>query len=183
MNGFSSSDYSTDYPKLKFTFAILKHRIGFTTTVGLSVGLISCFLCQIVAAQGTIRGLFPAVQELSSFKPIKSSSTCGLQGQSMKYCISKNNQSLITCTERTCLQDCCSTCGRSTPSHMNLESGTSFQVTSINNDSRPGSLPGTIAKRFSTGSYITFRNLQASNVQVMGLSITAWVKQQTGNTG
>lgn len=138
---------------------------------------------QTFSAQTTIRGLYPPVTELSKFKSVTASSTCGLNNVRMAYCMSStNNETLTTCTQMNCLLDCCSTCGKTKPNNLNLLSGTLVQITQ-NSDVRAGSAVGSQSSSFGAGSYATYSNLAASNVQQRGFSISAWVKQQNGNVG
>eukprot|EP00794_Sanderia_malayensis_P020024 gene20024-21985_t len=130
-----------------------------------------------------LKGLYPKPSFLSNLKPVKASSTCGLQNSLMKYCMSSaDNASLTTCTELDCLLDCCPTCGKAPPASTDLLSGSAVSV-SQSSDVRPGSPVSAHSKSFNSGSLITFSNLAAANIKELGLSFTAWVKQQAGNTG
>ena len=134
-------------------------------------------------SQTTIRGLYPPVTELSKFKTVRTSSTCGLNNNPMRYCMSsRDNQTLTTCTQLNCLLDCCSSCGKTKPSNLNLLAGTQVQITP-NNDNRPGSVSGSQSSSFGAGSHVTYSNLAASNVPQLGFSVSVWVKQQSGNLG
>ena len=138
---------------------------------------------QTFSAQTTIRGLYPPVTELSKFKSVTASSTCGLNNVRMAYCMSStNNVTLTTCTQLSCLLDCCSSCGKTKPNNLNLLSGTLVQITQ-SSDVRAGSTVGSQSSSFRAGSYATYSTLAAANVPQQGFSISAWVKQQNGNIG
>ena len=140
-------------------------------------------LLQSSSAQTTIRGLYPPVTELSKFRSVTASSTCGLNNVPMSYCMSStNNASLTTCTELTCLLDCCSTCGKTKPTSLNILSGTLNSVTQ-SSDVRTGSTAGSTSSSFGAGSYVEYLNLAASNIQQRGFSFSTWVKQQSANIG
>ena len=166
------------------TLLIYSHEVKQSTAVMESfciVALLAFF--QPLSAQITIRGLYPPITELSKFKSVTASSTCGLNNVQMRYCMSStNNQSLTTCTQLNCLLDCCSSCGKTKPTYLNLLSGTSVLI-SQSNDVRSGSAAGSRSYSFGAGSYVTYSNLAASNVQNRGFSFSAWVKQQNGNEG
>ena len=148
-----------------------------------SIAVLLLVLLEASSAQTAIRGLYPPVTELSKFRSVTASSTCGLNNVQMSYCMSStNNASLTTCTELTCLLNCCSTCGRTKPTSLDILSGTLNSVTQ-SSDVRAGSAAGSRSSVFGAGSYVEYRNLAASNMQLRGFSFSAWVKQQSANIG
>ena len=163
------------------TLAGMAANDGFNRRI-LVLILIFLTVADIGQTQTAIRGLYPPVTELSKFKAVKASSTCGLNNMPMTYCMSSlNNQTLINCTRLNCLLDCCSTCGKTQPIHTNILSGSGVLVTQVT-DTRPGSATGSRSSSFSTGSYITYANLPASNKQ-LGMSVCSWIKKQSSGPG
>lgn len=141
------------------------------------------FLLQTFRSLAGFRGIYPPVTELSKFKSVQTSSTCGLNNVPMRYCVSStSNQTVSTCTQFTCLFDCCTNCGKTKPPDLSMLTGTQTQITP-SSDLRPGSVAGSRSSSFAPGSSVSYGSLAASNVPKSGLSVAAWVKQQTGTTG
>ena len=131
-------------------------------------------------AQSLSGGLFPAVVDLSSFKPVTTTSTCGLNNNQMTYCISStSSSSLDTCTQRTCLHNCCDKCSTSKPVFTDIDkSGVQQGKIYVSADRRPGSETFSNSLQFYDGQIIR-SNIPAA----FNLSFAVWVKQEDGNEG
>lgn len=128
-----------------------------------------------------LNGLFPKIEDLSSFTSVKTSSTCGLENKLMTYCVSSVlNSSLTSCTQRSCLYSCCRTCGSTTPSFIDL-SKDAFKSNNvfISANRHPDSKQFSDSFSFQDNGYLRYGSVSASS----NFSFTAWINQENGNTG
>ena len=122
-------------------------------------------------------GLFPSVKDLSRFKPITSTNTCGFNSKAMDYCISTlSDISLKTCTKSFCQFGCCLSCGTSPPVYVDLDA---FSTDSpggvyVSTDIRPGSNVFSNSREFITG-YLSYLAPSVNS----NFSFALWLKQRT----
>ena len=132
-------------------------------------------------AQQLSGGLFPGVKDVASFKSITTTSTCGLNNKQTTFCMSSiYNKSITSCTQRTCLFNCCEKCGKSTPSYVDIDiKGTVSGGIYISADRRPKSDIYSQSKSFINKGYIVYNSIAASS----NFTFATWVKQNVNNVG
>lgn len=122
-------------------------------------------------------GLFPSVKDLSRFKPITATNTCGFNSKAMDYCISTlSDSSLRTCTKSSCQFGCCLSCGTSPPVYVDLDafSKDSLSGVYVSTDTRPGSNVFSNSREFITG-YLSYLSPSVNS----NFSFALWIKQRT----
>ena len=136
----------------------------------------------IKPTQGQLKGLFPGIRDFSSFtKNIKTSSTCGLNDKLMTYCISTVEETSIqSCTQRTCLFNCCPTCGTKSPSYIVFDNKPKSNGVYVSSERHPyNKVLGSNSMNFQTNGFIQSQTkLESSN-----FTFTAWIKQENSNNG
>ena len=126
-------------------------------------------------------GLFPRIEDLSSFTNVKTSSSCGLNNKQMTYCISSlSNNSIKTCTQRTCLLNCCQDCGTFSPSHIKLDNAQRSSGVFISADKHPFVKKlDSNSLNFQTNGFIIYSPAPA----VSNFTFAVWMKQSKQNYG
>lgn len=164
-----------------FTLSPWKYRRKLVNEFSLFVYILTLLSFSIPSfnTQKLRGGLFPDVRDLSSFRPVKASSTCGL-GNAQTYCTSSvSNDSLISCTQQTCDLQCCEKCGSSTPHFTDIgKDGTTSIGVYTSADRRPGSDVFSESKDIRSGS-ITSKKFDTSS----NFTFTTWMKQSAQNSG
>ena len=130
---------------------------------------------------GQLKGLFPAIKDLSSFTDIKTSSTCGLNNNQMTYCISTvEDSSTTSCTQRTCLLNCCLTCGTSLPTYIDLDKAQRSNGVFISSSRQPYDKDiRSTSWSFTDNGFISYSSVSDSS----NFTLTTWFKQQKSNNG
>lgn len=126
-------------------------------------------------------GLFPKIEDLSSFTSVKTSSTCGLQNTLMSYCISLvSHDSISACTQRSCLFSCCQDCGTISPPYINLfKDALKSNGVYISANRHPGSDQFSNSLNFQKNGYLIYSSVSASS----NFSFAAWINQEGSNNG
>ncbi|XP_066923568.1 usherin-like [Clytia hemisphaerica] len=128
-----------------------------------------------------LKGLFPAIKDLSSFTDIKTSSTCGLNNNQMTYCISTvEDSSTSSCTQRTCLLNCCLTCGTSLPTYIDLDKAQRSNGVFISSSRQPYDKDiRSTSWSFTDNGFISYSSVSDTS----NFTFTTWFKQQKSNNG
>ena len=135
----------------------------------------------IKPTHGQIKGLFPAIKDLSSFTDVKASSTCGLNDSLMTYCISNvEDSSIQSCTQRTCLFNCCPTCGTKSPSYIIFDNKQKSNGVFVSSERHPyNKVLGSNSWNFQSNGFIQSSIKSESS----NFSFTSWIKQEKSNDG
>lgn len=146
-----------------------------------TVLLVILFLLIENSCMSETGGMFPRVEDLSTFKPVKVTSSCGLNNKTMTYCKSdKNISSLNACDRSECRFSCCKNCGAYRPSSINIDKdGKTVGNVYVSNDVRPKTrFDSEGSKNFLSG-YIMYKPLVPSS----NFTFAGWFKQIFGNSG
>ena len=152
----------------------------YTNNIFFIIILIGIFY--VKPTQGQLKGLFPAIKDLSSFtKNIKTSSTCGLNDNLMTYCISEvDKKSIESCTQRACLFNCCPTCGTQSPSYIVFDDKQKSNGVYVSSERHPyNKVLGSNSLNFQTNGYIMSQTKSESS----NFTFALWIKQEKSNNG
>ena len=142
-----------------------------------------CLLLLILFSLGNVngKGHFPEIKDLSSFGDVKTSSSCGLNNKQMSYCISNiKNESILQCTQKTCLLNCCEKCGVSSPTFIFLDKAQRSSGVYISADKHPySSKLDSNSLNFQTNGFIFDNTFSGSS----NFTFATWIKQETQNVG
>jgi len=143
--------------------------------------MVVVFILQVDICSAQMKGLFPAINDLSSFTNVRTTSSCGLNKKPMTYCISSvSDESMKSCTQRTCLFNCCPTCGIASPSSLNLDNAPKSNGVYISSQRHPYSKSiASNSYNFLTG-YISSPSTVSSS---SNFTFTVWIKQEKLNDG
>ena len=154
---------------------------GKSITTGKILLFVTFFSLHFDPALGQLNGLFPAIKDLSSFTNVRTSSTCGLNDNLMAYCISNVEESSIeSCKQRTCLFNCCPTCGTKSPSYITFDNNVKSSGVFVSSERHPyNKVLGSNSWNFLNNGFI----LSSIKSDSSNFTFTTWIKQEKSNDG